>query len=52
MHSNFALEYTIRSVQVIQDGLKLNGIREYQVKCVERNVHTIREKSEALYCEY
>ena len=36
MHFNYALDCTVSSVQVIQDGLKLNGIREYQVKCIER----------------
>ena len=50
---NFALEYAIRRVQVIQDGLKLRGIYQLQiyagdVNILGRNVHTIKEKAEAL----
>ena len=50
---NFALEYAIRRVQVIQDGLKLRGIYQLQiyagdVNILGRNVHTIKENAEAL----
>ena len=50
---NFALEYAIRRVQVIQDGLKLNGIHELQVYADDVNilggsVHTVKENAEAL----
>ena len=50
---NFALEYTIRRVQVIQDGLKLNGTHQFLVYADDVNilggsVHTIKEKAEAL----
>jgi len=50
---NFALEYAIRKVQVIQDGLKLRGIYQLQIYACDvnilgRNVHTIKEKAEAL----
>ena len=43
---NFALEYTIRRVQVNQDGLKLNGT--YQLLAYAGgNVHTIKKNFEA-----
>ena len=50
---NFALEYTIRRVQVNQDGLKLNGTHQLLVYGDDGNilggsVHTIKEKAEAL----
>jgi hypothetical protein len=50
---NFALENVIRRVQVIQDGLKLNGTHQLLVYAIDVNilgesVHTIREKAEAL----
>jgi len=50
---NFALEYTIRRVQVIQDGLKLNGTHQLlvcadDVNRVGGSVHTIKENAEAL----
>ena len=50
---NFALEYTIRRVQVIQDGLKLNGTLQLlayanDVNILGGSVHTINENAEAL----
>jgi len=50
---NFALEYVIRWVQVIQDGLKLNGTHQLLVYADDVNimggiVHTIKENAEAL----
>ena len=45
---NFALEYAMRRVQVIQDGLKLNGTHQLLV-CVDDvsilrgSVHTIKK---------
>jgi hypothetical protein len=50
---NFALEYAIRTVQVIQDGLKLNVTHQLlvyadYVNLLERSVHTIKKKAEAL----
>jgi hypothetical protein len=50
---NFALEYTIRRVQVNQDGLKLNGTHQLFVYADDVNilggcVHTINENAEAL----
>jgi hypothetical protein len=50
---NFALEYTIRRVQVNQDGLKLNGSHQLFVYADDVNilggsVHTINENAEAL----
>jgi hypothetical protein len=44
---NFALEYTIRRVQVIQDGLKLNGNAD-GVNILGGSVHVIKENAEAL----
>ena len=49
----FALEYTIRRVQVNQDGLKLSGIHQLlvcadDVNILRRSVHTIKENAEAL----
>ena len=43
---NFALEYAIRSVQVIQDGLKLNGTHQLlvyadDVNMLRGSVHTV-----------
>jgi hypothetical protein len=50
---NFALEYAIRRVQVIQDGLKLNSTHHLLVYADDVNilvgsVHTIKENKEAL----
>jgi hypothetical protein len=50
---NFALEYAIRRVRVIQDGLKLNGIHQLRVNADYVNVwggivHTIKANAEAL----
>ena len=44
---NFALEYAIRRVQVIQDGLKLNGTHQLLVyadgSMLGGSVHTVQE---------
>jgi hypothetical protein len=50
---NFALEYTIRRVQVNQDVLKLNGTHQLLVYVDAVNIlggsaHTIQEKANAL----
>ena len=50
---NFALEYTIRRVQVNQDGLKLNGTHQVlacadDVNVMGGSIHTVKEKAEAL----
>jgi hypothetical protein len=50
---NFALEYTIRRVQVIQDGLKLNSTHQLLVYADDVNtfggsVQTIKENTEVL----
>ena len=48
----FALEYTIRRVQVNQDGLKLNGTYKLlvytDVNILGGSVHTIKENAEVL----
>jgi hypothetical protein len=50
---NSALEYAIRRVQVIQDGLKLNGTHQLlvyanDVYILGGSVRTVKENSEAL----
>ena len=50
---NFALEYTIRRVQVNQDGLKLNGTHQllvyaFDVIILGGSVYTIKKITEAL----
>ena len=50
---NCALEYAIRRVQVIQDGLKLNGTHQLlvyadDVNILGGNVHTVKENAKAL----
>ena len=50
---NFALEYTIRRVQINQDGLKLNGIHQLlayadDVNILGGSVHTVKKNAEAL----
>ena len=49
---NFALEYTIRRVQVNHDGLKLNGTHQLlvyadDIKILGRSVRTIKKNTEA-----
>jgi hypothetical protein len=50
---NLALEYAIKRVQVIQDGLKLNGTHQLlayadDVNILGGSVHTVKENAEAL----
>jgi hypothetical protein len=50
---NFALEYAIRRVQVIQDGLKLSGTHQLLVYADDVNilggsVHNVKENAEAM----
>ena len=50
---NFALEYTIRRVQVNQDGLKLNGTHQLlaytdDVNILGGSIHILKENAEAL----
>jgi hypothetical protein len=51
--SNFALEYAIRRVLVIQDGVKLNGTHQLLVYAIGVNIlgggmHNVKENAEAL----
>jgi len=50
---NYPLEYTIRRVQVNQDGLKLNGAHQLlayadDLNILEGNIHTLKKNAEAL----
>jgi hypothetical protein len=50
---NFALEYTIRMVQVNQDGWKLNGTHQLlvyadDVNMLGRRVHSVKKNAKAL----
>jgi hypothetical protein len=50
---NFALEYTIKGVQVNQDSLKLNGTHQLlvyvdNVNMLGRGINTIKNNTEAL----
>jgi len=50
---NFALEYTIRRVQVNQDGLKLNGAHQLlayadDVNILGGSINTLKENAQAL----
>ena len=50
---NFALQYSIRRVQVNQDGLKLNGTHQLlayadDVNMLGGSIHTLKENAEAL----
>ena len=50
---NFALDYAIRRVQVIQDSLKLNGTHQLlvyadDVNILDRSIHTIKKNTDAL----
>jgi len=50
---NFASEYAIRSVQINQDGFKLNGMHQLLVYADDVNIlggstHTMKENPEAL----
>ena len=50
---NFVLEYTIRTVQVNQNGLKLNGTHQLlvyadNVNILGGSVHTLKKNAEAL----
>ena len=50
---DFALPYTIKRVQVNQNGLKLNGTHQLlvyadDVNILGGNVHTVKENTEAL----
>ena len=53
---NFALENTIRRIQVNQDGLKLNGIHQLlayanDVNILGGSIHTLKENAEALVAD-
>jgi hypothetical protein len=45
---NFALEYTIRRVQVNKDDLKLNGTHQLLVYADDVNILEVKENAETL----
>ena len=50
---NFALEYATRTVQINQDGLKLNGTHQLlvyadNVNTLGESIHTVKENAKAL----
>ena len=50
---NFALEYVIRRVQIIRDGLKLNGTHQVlayadDVNILEGSIHNVKENAAVL----
>jgi len=50
---NFALQYAIRSVQVNQDGLKLNGTHQFlvyadYVNIMDKSLYTIKKNTNPL----
>jgi len=56
MHLNFALDYSIRRVQVKQEGLQLNGTHQLLVytdvvNMLGGSVHTIKKNTKALVIE-
>jgi hypothetical protein len=53
MHLNFTYEYAIRTVQVNQDGLKLNGTHQVLVCADDVNtlggsIHTIKKNTDTI----
>jgi hypothetical protein len=54
---NFALEYSIRTVQVNKEGLQLNGTHQLlayadDVNILGGNVHAVKKNTEALVAAY